>query len=142
MLFRSGAKLEKTKPLDGFDFWPVISEGKPSPRQEIVYNVELFRGAVRNGDWKLFWRATLPSKVELFNVTQDRSEKTNLAEQQPEKVRELQKRIDELAGGMAKSMFLIDTFRGYQSRTAAPPDRKSTRLNSSHIQKSRMPSSA
>ena len=32
--------------------------------------------------------------------------------------------------------------REVQSRGAQGPDRKSTRLNSSHIQKSRMPSSA
>ena len=33
-------------------------------------------------------------------------------------------------------------YRVWQSLARAEPDRKSTRLNSSHIQKSRMPSSA
>lgn len=45
----AGASLDKGKPLDGVNVWPTISEGKPSPRQEIVYNVEPFRGAVRQG---------------------------------------------------------------------------------------------
>src|SRR5262249_46826148 len=60
----AGASLGKSKPLDGFDMWPTISDGKTSPRDEVVYNVEMFRGAVRKGDWKLVWRTTLPSKIE------------------------------------------------------------------------------
>jgi hypothetical protein len=30
----------RSKPLDGIDVWPAIAGGKPSGRQEIVYNVE------------------------------------------------------------------------------------------------------
>ena len=57
----AGAAPGKAKPLDGLDVWPTISEGKPSPRQEVVYNIEPFRGGVRQGDWKLIWRTPLPS---------------------------------------------------------------------------------
>jgi arylsulfatase A-like enzyme len=118
----AGADISKSKPLDGFDVWPTISEGKPSPRDEVVYNVEAFRGAVRKGDWKLVWRTTLPSKLELFNLAQDPSEKENLAEQNPDKVRELQKRVDELAGGMARSLLLTDVFKGVvKGLTGRPP---------------------
>jgi hypothetical protein len=39
----------------------------------------------------------LPSQVELFNVTRDPSETTNLADQNREKVAELQKRAEELS---------------------------------------------
>jgi arylsulfatase A-like enzyme len=117
----AGATVTKSKPLDGLDMWPTLSEGKPSPRDEVVYNVELFRGAVRKGDWKLLWRATLPSKLELFNLAQDPSEKNNLAQQQPEKVRERQQRIEELSAGMSKSLFLADTFRGFQRRPGQAP---------------------
>ena len=58
----AGGTPDKGPALDGLDLWPTIADGKPSPRQEVVYNVEMFRGAVRNGDWKLFWRTTLPSR--------------------------------------------------------------------------------
>src|SRR5215470_1700136 len=93
----AGASLAKTKPLDGVDVWPVISEGKPSPRKEVVYNVEPFVAGIREGDWKLVWRTGLPSQVELFNVAVDPSEKTNVADQNAAKVAELQKRADELS---------------------------------------------
>jgi arylsulfatase A-like enzyme len=118
----AGASLSKSKPLDGLDMWPTISEGKSSPRDEVVYNVEMFRGAVRRGDWKLVWRTTLPSKIELFNLAQDPYEKTNLAGQNPEKVAELQKRIDGLAGEMSKSLLLTEVFKGVtKGLTGRPP---------------------
>ncbi|WP_084245724.1 arylsulfatase B [Rhodoplanes sp. Z2-YC6860] len=107
----AGASTAKSKPLDGFDVWQTIAEGKPSPRDEVVYNVEAFRGAVRKGDWKLVWRSTLPSKIELFNLANDPYEKSNLAEQNPEKVAELQKRIDGLASEMARSLLLTEVFQ-------------------------------
>jgi arylsulfatase A-like enzyme len=107
----AGASTAKCKPLDGINVWQTIAEGKPSPRAEIVYNVEPFRGALRQGDWKLFWRTLLPSAVELYNVTQDPSEKINLASQQPEKVAEFQRRLQELANESAKPLFLVDQFK-------------------------------
>ena len=107
----AGANTSKSKPLDGHDVWQTISDGKPSPRKEVVYNVEVFRGAVRRDDWKLVWKTVLPSKVELFNLAQDPYEKTNLADQNPEKVKELQKRVDELAGKSAKSLLLLEAFK-------------------------------
>jgi arylsulfatase A-like enzyme len=107
----AGAGLDKAKPLDGVNQWPMIAEGKPSARNEIVYNVELFRGAVRQDDWKLVWRTVLPSKIELFNLANDPSEKVNLAEQNPQKVQELQKRIGALAEQSEKSLLLTSVFK-------------------------------
>lgn len=106
----AGASLAKAKPLDGMDVWPTISTGSPSPRTEIVYNVEPFRGGVREGDWKLIWRTPLPSAVELYNIAQDPFEKVNLADSNPSKVAELQKRIEQLAKESAKSLFMVDAF--------------------------------
>ena len=107
----AGASTAKCKPLDGVNVWDTIAEGKPSPRTEIVYNIEPFRGAVRQGDWKLIWRTMLPASVDLYNLTQDPSETNNLAATNPEKVAELQKRIDLLAKDSTKPLFLVDQFK-------------------------------
>jgi len=102
----AGASFSKAKPLDGLDVWPAIAEGKPSPRSEVVYGIEPFRAAVRQGDWKLVWQVTLPSKVELFNLAQDPGESVNLADQNPQKVAELEKRVEALAKDAAPPLLL------------------------------------
>jgi arylsulfatase B len=107
----AGGSTAKCKPLDGVNVWDTIAQGKPSPRTEIIYNVEPFRGAVRQGDWKLVWRTLLPFNVELFDLTQDASETNNLAAQHPEKVAALQQRLDELAKQSEKPLFLVDQFK-------------------------------
>jgi hypothetical protein len=65
---------------------------------------------VRAGDWKLVWQATLPSRVELFNLAQDPSENTNVAESNPQKVVELQRRIDVLAREAVSPLLLGEAF--------------------------------
>lgn len=118
----AGASTAKSKPLDGMDVWSTLSEGAPSPRTEVVYNIEMFRGAVRQGDWKLVWKTTLPAKIELFNLAQDPYEKTNVADQNADKVKVLQKRIDGLSGEMAKSLLLTEVFKGLaKGLTGKPP---------------------
>src|SRR6266699_5761502 len=107
----AGASTAKCKPLDGVNVWDTIAEGNPSPRTEIVYNVEPFRGAVRQGDWQLIWRTLLPSSVDLYNLAQDPSEKNNLAAANPDKVAAFQQRLDALAKESAKPLFLVDQFK-------------------------------
>jgi arylsulfatase A-like enzyme len=102
----ANGRLDKGKPLDGLDVWGTISEAKPSPRTELVYNVEPFRAAIREGDWKLIWRTLLPQSVELYNIAQDPSESKNLAAEQPDKVAALQKRVNELAAEAEKPILL------------------------------------
>ncbi|HEX7216229.1 MAG TPA: arylsulfatase [Methylomirabilota bacterium] len=117
----AGAPVGKSKPLDGLDVWSTISEGAPSPRTEVVYNVEPFRAGIRQGDWKLLWRTPLPESIELYDLRQDPSEKDNVAAAHPETVAALRKRANELAATMARALFLQTEFDAIRGRLHLPP---------------------
>lgn len=107
----AGASTANCKPLDGVNVWDAIATNKPSPRNEIIYNIEPFRGAVRQGDWKLIWRTMLPSSVDLYNIAEDPSETKNLADAHPDKVQAMKTRLDVLSREAAKPLFLVDQFK-------------------------------
>jgi arylsulfatase A-like enzyme len=107
----AGASTAKCKPLDGLDVWDAIAMGKPSPRTEVVYNVEPFRGALRQGNWKLIWRTMLPSSVDLYDLAQDPSETKNVSGDHPDKVAAMQKRLEELARQASQPLFFQDQMK-------------------------------
>jgi arylsulfatase A-like enzyme len=100
-----GAKAEQKLALDGQDLWPTLTQDKPSPHDAILLNTTPTGGAIRVGDWKLVIRngaddldggpAKNPDKrsVELFNLKNDPYEKINLADKQPERIKDLQARL-------------------------------------------------
>jgi len=92
----AGAKADPNKPLDGVNVWPALTGGKIPYRNEVVYGIEPFRAAIRQGDWKLVWQTALPSRVELFNLAKDPGEKTNLADQNRGMIDKLQQRVEVL----------------------------------------------
>jgi arylsulfatase A-like enzyme len=103
----AGASTAKCKPLDGVNVWDVIAENKPSPRTEVIYNVEPFRGAVRQGNWKLIWRTLIPTSVDLYNLAEDPYEKNNVAAAHPDKVAAMQERLNALGKEATKPLALI-----------------------------------
>jgi len=121
LLGLAGANAAGGKPLDGLDVWGTISEGKPSPRTEIVYDIQPFRAGLRQGDWKLVWRTPLPQAVELYNLAKDPSEKDNVAAANPDRVAALQQRVNELAASMIPPLMLGTQFKAMKSRVSLPP---------------------
>lgn len=111
LLRLAGVSLEQKKPLDGLDIWPVISAGAPSPRKEVLVNVEEFRGALISGSWKLVVHATLPGRTELYYLHGDPSEENDQSTASPDKVKELNKRLIELTWEMAPSKYLEDLLK-------------------------------
>jgi arylsulfatase A-like enzyme len=103
----AGASTAKCKPLDGVNVWDTIAEGKASPRSEFIYNVEPFRGSVRQGDWKLIWRTVLPTNVELYNLAADPYEKHNVAAAHPDKVAAMQSRLETAGEESAQPLALL-----------------------------------
>lgn len=121
----AGVPAGKSKPLDGLNVWPVLNGSNSSPRDGIVYDVEPFRAALRQGDWKLVWQVTLPSRVELFNLAQDPEEKTNLADQNPAIVSRLKQQIEAQSHDAEFPLFLKEAVGAAKSilfTSVATPD--------------------
>jgi arylsulfatase A-like enzyme len=101
LLALAGAKAEQRLPVDGKDVWASIADGKPSPREELLHNVEPTRGALRKGPWKIVVHARMPVEsaagAELYNIAEDPNEKTDLASRYPDKVKELLGRLNAYA---------------------------------------------
>jgi arylsulfatase A-like enzyme len=124
LLALAGAQGSPDHPFDGRDMWPTLAEGKPSPNEDILINVEPFRGAIRKGNWKLVQIALLPGKVELFDLAQDPGETNNVADANPEVVKDLQARLFRYAQEQKPSEWIKaqPAFLGAQGKTVLDPD--------------------
>ena len=83
--YPSEYKGNKVTPTEGKSLVPAF-DNKPIQREAIYWEHEGNR-AVRQGKWKLVSRH--PDKWELYDIEADRTELTNLAEKNPEKVEQL-----------------------------------------------------
>ena len=124
LLALAGSKGNPDHLFDGKDIWRVLAESEPSPHDDILINVEAFRGAIRKGDWKLIKIALLPGKTELFNLATDPGEKTNVADQHPDIVADLEARLLAYAKQQKPSMWIKaqPEFVGEQGKTIFDPD--------------------
>ncbi|HCO93831.1 MAG TPA: arylsulfatase, partial [Phycisphaerales bacterium] len=108
----AGGNLQQKLPLDGRDAWPTIAEGKMSPHEDILLNVTPGNGAIRCGDWKLVHNGDIGANstgekadqniFELFNLAEDPYEKNDLSKKNPQKFRELKRRLEAYASRAAK----------------------------------------
>ncbi len=106
----AGGSLDQKSPIDGKDIWPVLIEGAKSPHEAILCVKSPKSAAVRIGDWKLMINDDVEEGAEnaagtakgkkkkanavtegiaLYNLASDIGEKTNLASQEPERVKAL-----------------------------------------------------
>ncbi len=81
----SGAPLPEGVVIDGFDWWPVLRDGKKSPRKQMFWKRRDMIGA-RVGNWK--W-VEMPGNGKksgsgLFDLSKDIGEKNDLSESRPE----------------------------------------------------------
>jgi arylsulfatase A-like enzyme len=118
----AGADSRGPAPLDGIDVWETISTGAPSPRTEVVYNIEPYRAGLRAGDMKLVWTTLLPPSVELFDLGTDPGETVNLASRDPGTVEAMQARVLDLAGQAVPPAFMLELVRLGLSVAPAFPD--------------------
>jgi arylsulfatase A-like enzyme len=119
LLALAGGSGDPSNPFDGKDAWGTIAEGKSSPHDDILINVEAFRGAIRKGKWKLNKLALLPEKTELFDLDQDPGEAENVADKNPDVVKDLEARLLAYAKQQKMSEWMksqVD-FLGFQGAT-------------------------
>lgn len=105
------ARLDQRKPLDGVDQWPAIHDNKLGTRKDIPLAIEDLRAGLRVGDWKLIVHATLPTRIELFDIPHDQGEEDNAAERNPQLVKEMLAKIQEYAWDMVPSLHLLELTR-------------------------------
>jgi arylsulfatase A-like enzyme len=118
-----GGKGSPDKPFDGRDAMATLETGTGSPHDDVLINVESFRGAIRKGQWKLFKLALLPGKTELFDLAKDPGEKENVAAQNPAVVEDLESRLLKYAREQKMSEWLksqVD-YLGFQGETVLDP---------------------
>jgi arylsulfatase A len=95
-----GAPLPVDRKIDGVDIWPVMAgqeSGQP-PRDTFFFFRGLELEAVRRGPWKLHFaladtiqgQQRSEPKIQLFHLLEDISESRNVADENPEVVKQLQ----------------------------------------------------
>ena len=95
----TGSTPEGKLPLDGLDIWPVLTARAKSPHDALILcGTERGQAAIRMGNWKLLVGAGGKEKAsdQLYNLADDLGETHNLAAAQPEKLKELRARYDEM----------------------------------------------
>lgn len=88
----AGGEHRQPLPVDGLDMAPMLFDGKPSPREEIIFEVtgSVRLPTIRSGDYKLMG-------TMLFNIADDPGEQTDIAQQHPEIVKRLAARLAQAA---------------------------------------------
>lgn len=113
----AGGSLKQTLPIDGSNVWPMITQQQGSPHDAIlsVSNRGTSLAAIRMGDWKLIvldmTGIAAGSKISnryeplaLYNLSDDPSEKKNLAAAYPDKVLLLQDQLKKLLSNAVPSI--------------------------------------
>jgi arylsulfatase A len=100
LLHAAGVKAKKGQVLDGVDLGQALRQpGRGLTREAIYWHYPHYHhsrpsGAVRAGDWKAI-EFFDTGEVELYNLKDDLSEGSNLAERMPEKVRAMHGMLQE-----------------------------------------------
>ena len=101
----AGQPLPDGRPMDGVSLAPVLLEAENLERESLFWYFPHYRytdvgpyAIVRSGDWKLIryfdGEPYSVGEAELYNLADDLGEENDLAETQPEKVEELEAKLE------------------------------------------------
>ena len=103
----AGSKLPAKPEVDGVNLIPYLEEAGRSrssagvPHDELYFRMTLRGAAYRDGDWKL---VRVPySSPELYNLADDISERNNLANEYPERVKRMLTKLNEWEGDLQET---------------------------------------
>lgn len=88
----AGARAQQERPLDSVDMTAALFDSAPGPRHEIIYEVtgSVRIPTIREGNYKLMGKV-------LYDIVNDPSEKTDIADQHPKLVQRLSQRLAHVA---------------------------------------------
>lgn len=94
------SKMPDTQPLDGRNVWPALRDDQPSP-VDSYYFIWRDEDAIRTQDWKLH---RFFNRIELYDITSDETETTNVAESHPDVVQSLKAKMDAWADSLGAAL--------------------------------------
>jgi arylsulfatase A-like enzyme len=100
LIAMTGGTMPPTRPLDGKDVWPALRDRQPSP-VESYYFVWRDEDALRTDKWKLH---RFFDRFELYDITRDETESSNVAAAHPEVVKSLAAKMDAWAGSLGVAL--------------------------------------
>jgi arylsulfatase A-like enzyme len=100
LIAMTGATMPQTRPLDGKNVWPALRDRQPSP-VESYYFVWRDEDAIRTADWKLH---RFFDRFELYDITKDETESTNVAAAHPDVVKTLAAKMDAWAESLGAAL--------------------------------------
>ena len=101
----AGGDAESVTTLDGVNIMPFLNNEEIGRPHETLFWKKEVRAVIRKGDWKLMRHMDRPA--ELYNIAEDISERNNLADQYPEKVKEMFKELYEWEMTLGRPAWLL-----------------------------------
>lgn len=104
----AGIDMPENRITDGVNLLPYLTGENNGPPHASLYWRMQHKTALRHGDWKIVrhaTRATRNRQFELYNLAADLSETTDLASEEPEKLRELLGRWQQFENQMVQPVW-------------------------------------
>ena len=100
LMAMTGSTMPETRPLDGRNIWPALRDRQPSP-VESYYFVWHDEDALRTPQWKLH---RFFDRYELYDITKDEIESSNVADAHPDVVKSLAAKMDAWADSLGVAL--------------------------------------